>query len=290
MTPKGRPVIGARLSGLVSGIDSLSQPAATMLAVEQLRPGPFQPRAYFAPAALEDLARSIREQGVLQPLLVRPLSGGVYEIVAGERRWRAAQAAGLTKVPVLIRELTDHDARLAAAIENLQREDLNVIEEARARLQVAAATLQVSESEAVARMFAVDRHAEQEPEAVQALDAAFGALGRESWRSFIRNRAPILNLPADVQEAVRGGLDYRKALIVGRVKDDLERQALLAGAQDATVQELRALVSPARTLGPDAAQRLGRRLMDRRTLAALSEEKRREVEGLLRRVEALLDS
>ena len=288
MTRKGRPVIGSRLTGLVAGVDTLNQPAGTHLPVDRLQPGQFQPRVYFAPDALADLTRSVREQGVLQPLLVRPLSAGQYEIVAGERRWRAAQQAGLTEVPVLIRDLTDHEARMAAAIENLQRENLNVIEEVRARLQVAAATLNVPEGEAVARMFAIDRHAERESEAVEALDAAFGALGRESWRSFIRNRAPVLNLPADVQEAVRGGLDYRKALIVGRVKNDLERQALLVGAQDATVQELRALVSPVRVQPQDTAYRLGRVLSDRRTLAALPTEKRRKVERLLRQLEELL--
>lgn len=290
MTRKTRPIIGSRLSGLVEGVDSLTQPASTTLPLSQLRPGQFQPRTYFAPDALEELSRSVREQGVLQPLLVRPLGGGTFEIVAGERRWRAAQQAGLSEVPVLIRALGDTEARMAAAVENLQRENLNVIEEVRARLQVAAALLEVPESEAVARMFALDRRPETAPEQVERLDAAFGALGRETWHSFIRNRAAVLNLPDDVQQAVREGLDYRKALIIGRVEEAGERGALIAQAQaGATVQTLRAAVSPRRALDADGWKGLARRLSDGRTLTRLDERKRTRIEKLLRQVQTLLD-
>lgn len=102
------------------------------LPVAQLSPSPLQPRKHFDEEALEELAASIREKGVLQPLLVRPRGDGHYEIVAGERRWRAAQAAGLHEVPVIIRELTDGQVLEAALIENIQRTDLNPVEEARA--------------------------------------------------------------------------------------------------------------------------------------------------------------
>ncbi|CAM3718699.1 ParB/RepB/Spo0J family partition protein [Deinococcus saxicola] len=286
MTRKTRPVIGARLSGLVEGMDSLSQPAATTLPLARLQPGQFQPRSYFDPASLDELARSVKEQGVLQPLLVRPLDGGTFEIVAGERRWRAAQQAGLSEVPVLIRTLGDTEARLAAAVENLQRENLNVIEEVRARLQVAAATLDVPEAGAVARMFALDRHPESE--LVTRLDTAFGALGGETWRSFIRNRAAVLNLPEDVQEAVRAGLDYRKALIIGRVEQVKERAELIAQAQaGATVQQLRDAVSPKVEAGGNW-KALARRLGDPKTLGRLDIRKRERAEKLLRQLEALL--
>ncbi|MDB5046702.1 MAG: parB-like partition protein [Deinococcus sp.] len=287
--PSVRPVVGSRLSGLVSGVEALSQPASTTLPVAALQAGTFQPRVHFAPEALEDLARSIREQGVLQPLLVRPLAGGRYEIVAGERRWRAAGLAGLTEVPVLIRDLDDSQARLAAAVENLQRENLNVIEEVRARLQVAAATLGVPETEAVARMFALDRAPDADPDAVARLEATFGALGRESWRSFIRNRAAVLNLPGDVQAAVRAGLDYRKALVLGRVADSDTRAKLLTSAMaGATVQELRAQIAP--TLAPaEGWQTVARRLSNKRALDSLDPARRKKVERLLGQVQALLD-
>jgi ParB family transcriptional regulator, chromosome partitioning protein len=107
-------------------------PGVRSLAVEMLEPSPFQPRGAMDPEALGELTASIRERGILQPLLVRPhpAQSGRYQIIAGERRWRASQAAGLHEVPALIRELSDVDAMAAGLVENLQRQDLNPIEEA----------------------------------------------------------------------------------------------------------------------------------------------------------------
>jgi ParB family chromosome partitioning protein len=104
------------------------------VAVELIRPGAFQPRRHFDEAELEALAQSVREKGVLQPLLVRPVDEAevAFELIAGERRWRAAQRAGLHQVPVLVRALGDVEALEIALIENLQREDLTVLEEAEA--------------------------------------------------------------------------------------------------------------------------------------------------------------
>lgn len=100
------------------------------LPVEQLQRGAYQPRSRMAPEALEELAETIRAQGVIQPLLVRAAGRGRYEIIAGERRWRAAQLAGLTAVPAFVRDISDRDAMAVALIENIQREDLNAVEEA----------------------------------------------------------------------------------------------------------------------------------------------------------------
>lgn len=289
MTRRSRPAIGSRLSGLVAGIDALAEPAATTLPLDSLTPGVFQPRTSFAEDRLDELARSIQQQGVLQPLLVRPLGGGAYEIVAGERRWRAARQAGLTSVPVLIRAMSDSEARLAAAIENLQREDLNVIEEVRAKLQVAAATLDVPEHEAVARMFALERHPDEHAALVVELDRAFAALGRETWKSFIRNRTAVLNLPHEVQDAVRDGLDYRKALVVGRVKDTGRRRELLALARGGeTVQNLRAQINPAGAPAENPWRHLAKRLNDRATLSALDETRRKKADKLLQQLQELL--
>ncbi|MFC6663448.1 ParB/RepB/Spo0J family partition protein [Deinococcus multiflagellatus] len=225
---------------------------------------------------------------MLQPLLVRPVGSG-YEIVAGERRWRAAQQAGLGEVPVLIRTLDDREARLAAAVENLQREDLNVMEEVRAKLQVAAVTLGVPEDAAVARMFALDRAPDAEPELVSALDTAFSALGRESWRSFIRNRAALLNLPEDVQAAVRAGLDYRKALVIGRAEVNERPELIQEALAGATVAQLRDRVrgqSP--QAAPDLSQAVARQLRDRRALARLDDRRRAKVQKLLHQLQELL--
>jgi ParB family chromosome partitioning protein len=102
------------------------------LPVELIAPSPRQPRRSFDDAGLEALAGSLRERGVLQPVLVRPVAGGTYELVAGERRWRAAQIAGLESIPALVRERDDAEALEAALVENMAREDLNPVEEARA--------------------------------------------------------------------------------------------------------------------------------------------------------------
>ncbi len=107
------------------------------LSVDYLRPGKYQPRRNIQPEALEELAASIRQQGIMQPLVVRALVDGYYEIIAGERRWRAAQLAGLSFVPALVRQADNRKVIALALIENLQRQDLNALEEAMAlqRLQ-----------------------------------------------------------------------------------------------------------------------------------------------------------
>ncbi|ANQ27756.1 chromosome partitioning protein ParB [Vibrio natriegens] len=107
------------------------------LAIGQLQPGVYQPRKDMAPEALEELAASIQSQGIIQPIVVRQVNSGQYEIIAGERRWRAAKQAGLKRVPCLVKKVEDRAAIAMALIENIQREDLNVIEEAQAleRLQ-----------------------------------------------------------------------------------------------------------------------------------------------------------
>ncbi|MBA2657379.1 MAG: ParB/RepB/Spo0J family partition protein [Tatlockia sp.] len=102
------------------------------LAVDCLQPGKYQPRAEIEEAPLVELAASIKQQGLLQPLLVRELTDGRYEIIAGERRWRACQLAGLNEVPVILRQVDDETAMAMALVENLQREDLNVMDQARA--------------------------------------------------------------------------------------------------------------------------------------------------------------
>ena len=109
----------------------------TDLAITSLKPGVYQPRKDMSPEALEELSASIQSQGIIQPIVVRPLSTGGYEIIAGERRWRAARHAGLKQVPCIVKRVDDKAAVAMALIENIQREDLNAIEEAQAleRLQ-----------------------------------------------------------------------------------------------------------------------------------------------------------
>ncbi len=138
--PGTAPEGGARQRGMgrgLSAILSVSQPDGERddlreLAIELIAPNPHQPRRYFDDEALSGLADSLRARGVLQPILVRPKPGGSYELIAGERRWRAAQLAGLELIPALVRPRDDAESLELALIENMAREDLNPVEEARA--------------------------------------------------------------------------------------------------------------------------------------------------------------
>ncbi len=136
MTVK-RSGLGRNLSALLSQssgilLNEKPQNESLKLAVECLQPGKYQPRGEMEEAPLTELAESIKRQGLLQPILVRELSDGRYEIIAGERRWRASQMAGLTEVPVLLKQVDDETAMAMALVENLQREDLNAMDQARA--------------------------------------------------------------------------------------------------------------------------------------------------------------
>lgn len=127
-----KKALGRGLDALLAGgMESVSMgDAPNTLRIEQLQPGKYQPRTQMDQASLESLAISIRAQGIMQPILVREIDHGKYEIIAGERRWRASQLAGLTEVPVLVREIPDESALAMALIENIQRENLNPLEEA----------------------------------------------------------------------------------------------------------------------------------------------------------------
>lgn len=124
------------IRGEASEKESSGGPGIRQLAIELIEPNPDQPRKRFTEAELSELAESVAEKGVLQPLLVRPMGGDRYQIVAGERRWRAAQRARLHEVPVLVREFTDRETLEIAIVENVQRADLNAVEEARAFKQL----------------------------------------------------------------------------------------------------------------------------------------------------------
>lgn len=143
MTSKKKPVLGRNLSSMLSrdtlrhAVEQTSDAetggdgSLRRLPLDRIRPGPFQPRSIFEPQSLQELADSIEEQGIIQPIVVRP-SGDSFEILAGERRWRAAQMAGLEDIPVIIRQVEDEAALALSLIENIQRENLNPLEEATA--------------------------------------------------------------------------------------------------------------------------------------------------------------
>ena len=187
----------ARIKGLGRGLDALlgdDEPASggetlASLAIDALQPGRFQPRGRIDQEALAELAESIKSQGVMQPILARPVGAGRYEIIAGERRWRAARMAGLATVPALVREVTDRHALAIALIENLQREDLNPLDEA-------------TGIKRLTEEFGMT-HAE-----------AAEAVGRS--RAAITNALRLLELAPPVQELVREGkldMGHARALL-----------------------------------------------------------------------------
>lgn len=173
-----RKALGRGLGALLSSdrtIDLGAEP--TEVDLDSIVPGPMQPRTHFDEASLESLAESIRSHGIVQPLLVRRRDGG-YELVAGERRWRAAKIAGLTRAPVIIKEVPDESLLEIALIENIQREDLNPIEEAQAYKKLIE-TVGLTQ------------------------EALASRVGRD--RSYITNYLRLLRLPEDLQQLVKEG-------------------------------------------------------------------------------------
>lgn len=196
-----------------------------------------QPRRYFDPQAMQSLVESVKQNGILQPLLVRP-AGDKYELVAGERRYRAAQTAALTSVPVNVREMSDEQAVQYALTENLQREDLNPVEETEGTLQLLALrlgceTAQVSsvlyrmENEAKGK---ITRNVSGNSEA-EIVEKVFAELGKISWQSFVRTRLPLLKLPEEILSALRAGqIEYTKGKEIAKLTSKEERIELLEAA------------------------------------------------------------
>jgi ParB family chromosome partitioning protein len=198
-----------------------------------------QPRRYFDPQKLQQLKESICTHGILEPLLVRPLEKiGQYELVAGERRYRAAKEAGLPLVPVTVRELTDAEAVQLALVENLQREDLNPVEETEGILQLLSLKLKIDVAEVTSLLYRMrnevvgntNQNVLISSEA-QKIQAVFSELGSISWESFVTTRITLLNLPSEILEALRmGKIAYTKAQAIARLKNEGKRKALLESA------------------------------------------------------------
>ena len=222
-----------KLKGLGRGLDALlasdietaiSTEAMRTLNVAQMQPGKYQPRSYMDDAALQTLADSIKSQGIMQPILVRQIANDKFEIIAGERRWRASQLAGLTEVPVLVRDIADESALAMALIENIQRENLNPLEEA----------------QGIKRL--IDEFA-------MTHEKAADAVGRS--RAAVSNLLRLLTLTHAVQELLmQNKLDMGHArALIGL---DAAQQILLANkivSQNLSVREVESLV---KKLGAEA--------------------------------------
>lgn len=221
---KRRPALGRGMAALLSNAaPPPSAPGATSgrsilsLPVEAVERNPEQPRKRFDEAKLDELAASIRQHGIVEPILVRK-EGGRYRILAGERRWRAAQRAGLKEVPALVREATDREAFELALVENLQRADLNAIEEAEA-YEVLSSDHGLTQEEIATRV------------------------GKE--RSTVANALRLLKLPEEVRDAVRSGqldMGHARALLGLGTSDEMKKLAQRAIREGLSVRALEGLI------------------------------------------------
>ncbi|HUF21410.1 MAG TPA: ParB/RepB/Spo0J family partition protein [Burkholderiales bacterium] len=235
--------LGRGLDALLSGDTARADDQPTELALGSLRPGRYQPRTRIDTASISELADSIKSQGVIQPILVRPIDDGQYEIIAGERRWRAAQLAGLKQVPVVVRAVPDSAALAMALIENIQREDLNPLEEANGLKRL------------------IDEFG-------MTHEAAAASVGRS--RSAVTNLLRLLSLEKPVQELLlRGAIDmgHARALLAvdGARQIDLAQRVVALGLSVRQVEDLVNERPPAVT----TARRVKRKDRD---IAALEEE------------------
>lgn len=218
-----RQALGKGLSALIpESADVMSAPPRSLdVDIDLLEPNDYQPRAHMDDARLEELARSIQTNGVIQPILVRRLPQGRYQIIAGERRWRAARRSGLHKVPIVVKELAETDRQRwleMALIENIQREDLNAIEEA----------------EAYRRL--IDEFGLSQ-------EAVAAQVGKD--RSSIANHLRLLKLPEEVRADVAAGLlsmGHARALVALPNEADQRRLAREVVSRGLSVRETEALV------------------------------------------------
>ncbi|MBA3921792.1 MAG: ParB/RepB/Spo0J family partition protein [Nostocaceae cyanobacterium] len=304
MPPK-KPLVPPTMRGVsdLLSMDAEGEQATTTAPVDKIKVNPNQPRRYFDPEKMAQLVQSVREFGILEPLLVRSLSDG-YELVAGERRLRAAVELGLTEVPIVSKELSDRQALQVALLENLQREDLNPVEETEGILELLSRELDTSTKDVVSILNqganAKKRGLELADNVVRQLEiveSLLSGIGRFSADSFRTGRLPLLNLSQDVLEALRQGkLEYTKARAIALVKNDEQRAVVLekAIAEDMSLTEIKRLIQEMRspetvTATVNLSERysdIGKRLKSAKVWD--DAKKRKKLEKLLSDLEQLL--
>jgi ParB family transcriptional regulator, chromosome partitioning protein len=268
-----------------------------------------QPRHHFDEQKLLKLSGSIKEFGILQPILVRPLDNGEYELIAGERRLRAAHLAGQTSVPIVVKEFSDKQALSVSILENLQREDLNPVEEVEAILELLAINLDVEPFEVITILNKVENSrkrnlklTEKVLSQLEQIESTLALVGRFNASSFRTTRIPLLNLPQDVLTPLREmKLDYTKARLIGQVKNLESRTGVLNKAinEDLSFTQIKELIEPLKNQKPkkEAAPEkiLIQRFIDIGKLLKESEalfdaSKRKKIEKILRDLQKLLTS
>lgn len=261
-----------------------------------------QPRRYFDSGKMAQLVQSVQEHGILEPLLVRPIPSGGYELVAGERRLRAAQAAKLQEVPILVRVLDDWQALQVSLLENLQREDLNPVEETEGILQLLAIALDIDPQEVISLLHQSYNAKQRGKELngnvtiqLKTVEETLAVVGRLNAESFRSNRLPLLSLPPDILDILRQGkLEYTKARAIAKLKDEQQRQLLVEEAVDQSLslaqikERLKELtkVVPREATVSDRLASVSKRLKGKK-LADSRKQKR--LEKLLQELESLVE-
>ena len=204
-----------------------------------------QIRRYFDPDKMAQLTASVKEHGVLENLLVRPhpKRKGFYQLVAGERRYRAAKEAKLTEVPVMVKDLTDEEALAISLVENLQRDDLNPVEETEGILLFLSHRLKTSEAEVSSLLYKLNNETKKNlnhnvmvKSEIETIEQIFREIGLMSWQSFVSNRLPLLKLPEDLLESLRKGkIAYTKAKAIAKIYDAEARKKLLDEAIESSL-------------------------------------------------------
>lgn len=263
-----------------------------------------QPRRYFSPSSMDSLVESVRQDGILQPLLVRPLNAGVYQLVAGERRLRAARECGLSSVPVFVRELDDRQSLAYALKENLQREDLNPIEETEGILQLLSLRLDKTVAKVQSLLYRFQKELQGKitahnvigsPDA-EVIEDVFKSIGRMNLGSFLTNRLPLLKMPEDIQKVLKeGSLEYTKAAYIAKLPEvELRAQVLEeAISKDLSLNEIKEMV---RTFQPSSSRQLSdlkswwesTYKLGKKSKAWEEPKKRKKLESLLKQLEELL--
>ena len=252
--------LDALLGDTGASVDNITPDKLQQLPVELLQRGQFQPRRHMDQEALDELANSIARQGVLQPIVARKLASGDYEIIAGERRWRAAQQAALDRVPVVVRELSDEDAMVIGLIENLQREDLNPIEEARGMQRLIEEFTMTHQQ--VADSVSRSRAAVSNLLRLLSLQSEVSSLLEQGELDMGHARA-LLSLEESMQhkaaqQIVKGGMSVRQAeQLVRRLQEDRSNPASSPKVKDPDVRHLEESLSE--KLGTHVEIKLGSR-------------------------------
>lgn len=286
--------------------ETSNEKAAEMLPLALIDTSLSQPRKYYDPNKQQQLVKSIEQYGILEPLLIRPTADGRYELVAGERRYRAAQELNLSEIPVVVKKLSDEEAIGIALIENLQRVDLNPIEETEGILKLLTIQLKHSQEDVISFLHKMSNESKGKitqnvlgnPES-QAVEEVFSHLGTIAWESFVSSRLPLLNLPQDILDTLREGrIEYTKAKAIARVKHEEQRSELLEEAitQELSLSQIKERISELSSpetdySNPTAQKTLGEtyQKLKKAQLWKKDPKKWRKAQTLLKKLEELLD-